>query len=153
MQPYNPGEPDRSGQIAAQNNLLAAQGISSGISQAGQGISQALQMLATKNQDTKSADGTAALAHDLGMMDDTAYHNYTSLGRDERVGSMKQFGTLLNIQQTAQFKNALLALKQQGLDQAGAKAAGGSKGMGISPWSGSAVPGAFTSGGATLDDQ
>jgi len=128
MQAYNPGEQDRSGQIAAQNNLLYAQGISGGISQAGDGISKALQMLATRNQETKSADGTASLAHDLGIMDDMAYDHYSSLDRSSRVGAMKQLAPLIGIQQNSEYRNSLLDYKQNFLNQKN-DANQGNKGM------------------------
>jgi hypothetical protein len=108
--------------------MNAANSISQGIGTAAQGISGAIAHIGEFYQKKHAADGMASLARDLGVMDDTAYQNYKSMGADERIGAMTQLAPLVNIQQNAAFKNAMLGYKQDALDLKSAGGAG-AKGM------------------------
>jgi hypothetical protein len=117
---YAPQVTDRSGELQAAGQLKGAEGIASGIQSLGQNAGSIIGYLGKYNQDTKAADGAASLAHDLGIMDDTAFSNFSNMDRDSRVGAMGQLLPMFTAKGNMDMKNAMFGLSQQRLNQGGA---------------------------------
>jgi hypothetical protein len=146
---YNPTVQDRSGEIAAQGTINSANSISQGITSLGSSLGKIGEMY---NQ-ARQADATAKVANGMGIIDDNTLQMIQDTPWHQKSNLSSNLIQMIGQKTMADRYETMAGIAQQRVDQAGAKAAGGSKGMGISPWSGSAVPGAFTSGGSTLDDQ
>ena len=120
---YAPQVTDRSGEIQAAGQVKSAEGLASGIQSAGQSIGGAIGHIGQYNQQTKAADGAASIAHDIGIIDDTAYAKYSDMDRDSRVGAMLQLVPMFTAKGNMDAKEAMLALSQQRFNQAGSSSA------------------------------
>jgi hypothetical protein len=126
---YNPTVNDRSGEITAAGQLQGSQGLSSGISQAAQGISGAMDKISGLKLQAAQTDATAGLAQKMGLFNSAndpdganALAMIQATPWNQKINIGPSIVQMAGQQALMSYRNSMLGQGQQRLDNAGATA-------------------------------
>ena len=120
---YNPTVQDRSGEIRAAGTIAGANALANGISQAGQNISGAINVMNELQLKANQANGAAQAAHSMGLIDDDALQQIQNLPWQQKIGMGDHLTQMVVAKNQADKYAEMMGIQQGKADAAANKSA------------------------------